>query len=164
MYPLEYSWILPTLAVGGKPPQGRGVALAGFDVLVFTAKQEQPPDTDYPGTLVVRRCGMVDRHPAEETTFQLAEGMAGLVAEDVRRGRRVLVTCAEGRNRSTLVAAIALRRLTGLSGKEAMSVVKIARPRNPYSRGLSFSNPSFNAYLLAKPSLRGQKRRPHLRP
>lgn len=60
--------------------------------------------------------------------LELAELVAAVVVDAVRRGLRVLVHCQEGRNRSGLVAALAARTLAGCSGAVAVAQVRAARP------------------------------------
>ena len=75
-----------------------------------------------------------------------AVNTAQRVARRVRRGRGVLVTCAQGRNRSGLVSCITLHLLTGMRGAEAVAHVKRMRGR------LACTNPQFN--LLVRRRLR----------
>ena len=149
---LEFSQILPQLAVGSKPPGGMAVRRAGFDVLVLTAAEVQPPDAYYPGVAVGRLLLNDDGSAPTALDFSDAEDMAKLVENAVRQGQSVLVTCVEGRNRSTLVATLAFRRLMGASGKDAVAWVKSQRPKNPLTHGPTFTNAWFRQYLLAKPA------------
>jgi ADP-ribosyl-[dinitrogen reductase] hydrolase len=75
--------------------------------------------------------------------------LLGLVADTaaaaVARGLHVLLHYEEGRNRSGLVTALLLCRLTGCSGAEAMARVRAARP------GM-LSNRTFAAYLADLPA------------
>lgn len=64
----------------------------------------------------------------------------GLVVAHLALGRRVLVHCLQGRNRSGLIAGLALRKFHGLSGLDALTQVRLARPNALY-------NPAF-AWLL----------------
>lgn len=58
-----------------------------------------------------------------------------------RRGARVLVHCAQGINRSSLVNGIILN-LCGFPGKEAVDVIRAARPG-------ALTNPVFRLYLAS---------------
>ena len=66
--------------------------------------------------------------------------MALIAAGQIQRGGCVLVMCHAGRNRSGLLTALTLRQLDGISGEQALSRVRAARPR-------AVANPSFAAYL-----------------
>jgi protein-tyrosine phosphatase len=57
---------------------------------------------------------------------RVAMQAATVVVQARARGDRVLVTCMQGRNRSGLIAALALRRL-GVSADDAVSMVRSAR-------------------------------------
>lgn len=65
---------------------------------------------------------------------------AGLVAQAVLAGQRVLVTCAEGRNRSGLVNAVVLHQLTGWDGDTCIRHIQHRRAR-------ALDNPWFCARL-----------------
>lgn len=96
------------LAVGPKPPVGSAVGRGGFQVLVLCAIGYQPPAGRFPGVYVIH--APLTDHGAAMTSIErtLAKRAARIVARELARGRNVLVTCEQGRNRSALVAAIAL--------------------------------------------------------
>jgi len=60
-----------------------------------------------------------------------------------RAGHKVLVHCAQGRNRSSLVNGVILNHY-GFSGKEAVELITTARPG-------ALINPVFRIYLLGLP-------------
>ncbi len=66
---------------------------------------------------------------------------AGRVVRRLRKGRRVLSTCAMGLNRSALVAALAIQEIYGLSADEIIK--RLRRARGPWA----MSNPSFEQLL-----------------
>ena len=70
----------------------------------------------------------------QETQLIKAE-MSEKVADAMKEGRFVLVTCAAGKNRSGLIAGLALRKL-GVDGKEAVKAIQKNRPG-------ALSNPRF---------------------
>lgn len=140
---LDASPISRLLWVGAAPPPGRYQKY--FDVIVFTAEEVQPPDEDYPGVRV-RRFPFADEDPASDEDMLTAWDAAEAVARDMDRGRRVLVTCAMGRNRSALVAALALYLQGGFTGPQAMTRLRMRRRDRFGNRALS--NPAFQALLL----------------
>jgi protein-tyrosine phosphatase len=113
------------------------------DYLVLAARGHQPL---VPPGLEGCRLELEDALPrsAEQGRRVLAGAaeVAREVARRVRRGQRVLVTCAAGLNRSGLVSGLALRRL-GVDGPEAVELVR--RARGPRALG----NPAFAAMVLA---------------
>jgi protein-tyrosine phosphatase len=58
---------------------------------------------------------------------------ADVATQGVRSGRRVLVLCAQGKNRSGLVVAMALHKLKGWSGEQAMRCIQQKRPGSLYN-------------------------------
>jgi len=139
---LDCHEIASGLFVGSAPCFGGSVAHAGFDVLVLCADEFQPPSSLYPGVIVARARLFDDGSPMSRSHAHQALSAAGFVAARVRSGGRVLVTCMQGRNRSGLVAALALTRITGRSGAEAAAVVK-SRRLAPHGEPLT------NRYFLA---------------
>jgi protein-tyrosine phosphatase len=119
------------------------------DVIVFTAEEYQPDATAFPGVRV-RHCPFDDTRVPSDRDIGTAWSCAEAVARDMRRGRRVLVTCRMGRNRSALVAALALHLVTGESGAE---VFRLVRSRRTDDVGVpALSNPTFQRLLVALPA------------
>lgn len=125
-----------SLYQGHAPPTGDAVWRAGFDVLALCAEEYQP--SDFPGVRVLH-VPLDDACPTPRE-WLIANGAAQETALMLRGGRRVLVTCWQGRNRSGLVVALALRRL-GLTGEQAVARVKERRVG-------ALTNPCFVGRLL----------------
>src|SRR5687767_7728110 len=69
-----------------------------------------------------------------EVEVELNE-LADQLAEMVREGKKILVNCNAGRNRSCLLIAMTLMRLRSWSGKQALTFVRERRPNaiaNPH--------------------------------
>jgi len=133
------------LYVGSHPPPGTRLG-ADFGALVLCAREHQT-SADYP-CVVVLRCPLDDSGPPPTTEeVNRAHGTAFLVARRLRDGHRALVTCAQGVNRSALVAALAIRHLRGCSGAEAMAQVQAKRPG-------TLTNLHFASLLRDLPALR----------
>jgi hypothetical protein len=115
--------IATRLYQGGAPPTGSAVRDAGFDVLVLCAREYQ--ETDFPGVELIF-CPLVDG-PMTAEVWRTAVWAAYEVAKAVRASKRVLVTCVQGRNRSGLVNALALRMLYEMPGAAAVLLVKTVR-------------------------------------
>lgn len=115
---------------GGKPPCGDAVRRAGFHVLVLCAEEHQPTSKEFePGPLILIHCPLDDTESLLREHWIRAHRAAELVSHAVQRGKRVLVTCQAGLNRSGLVSALALRDLTGMAGERAAKMVQKARSR-----------------------------------
>jgi protein-tyrosine phosphatase len=118
-----YDYLLPNsdrLAQGSAPPVG--VRLP-FDVIVLAAKEYQPKLLGYK----VIRVPLDDGPPPGPETYAQIHAAASNVAQRVRAGQRVLVTCWQGLNRSGVIAGLALVKL-GVPGDRAAR--RIQRIRN----------------------------------
>ena len=129
----DYAHLLPDgrLAQGSAPsPRVR----LPFDVVVLAAEEYQP---DLPGYPVVMHVPLDDGPPPDRDTRRRIRSAAQEVAEHVRLGHRVLVTCWQGRNRSGVIAGLALVRL-GVPRERAVRRIQRLRDglRNPYFRAM----------------------------
>lgn len=125
---------------GGFPPPGDGLANAGIDVLVLAAAQHQDASL-YPGVTVI--CAPGDDDARRHRLDRFIDGWrsaAAQVVEHVKAGRNVLVTCMAGQNRSGLITALALRELTGWSGKRCVEHISRQRPH-------ALNNATFANYI-----------------
>jgi hypothetical protein len=128
--PSDYSRILPRLYVGRAPLPGIAVA-PGIRTVVLCAREIQPPDEviwkSYPGVHIIR-CPLRDIErdftPAEA---RLVAVTVRLIKKDIDQGRVVLVTCAQGLNRSPLLAAIAIKQYYGLGPLQTVSLIRQKR-------------------------------------
>jgi len=106
-----------------------------FDVVVLCAMEHQLPATCFRGVEVIHT-PLDDTVPIPSGEARLAQRAAMRVAQALQADRRVLVTCWMGRNRSGLVAALALVRL-GADPEVAIELVRRARGEH------ALSNPAF---------------------
>jgi protein-tyrosine phosphatase len=120
---LDCHEVIPDLWQGGAPMPGQ---LSSLDIIVLCAKEYQPKLAEFPGVKAVIHAPFDDAERLTSDEVRTAFDAARVVAHEHRRGRRVLVTCAQGRNRSGLVVALALRCL-GRKPREAVSLVRRAR-------------------------------------
>lgn len=131
---------------GSFPPCGAPLRARGFSLLVLAARELQPPDQCYPGVRIVR-VPLDDNPRLPPNAHEVEQIMkaAADAANIVRRGGKVLITCAAGWNRSGLITATALRYL-GMSGAQATAHVQARRED-------ALINPAFVAFLKPLPPL-----------
>jgi protein-tyrosine phosphatase len=109
--------IAPKLWMGGRPSPE---ACAAFDVIVLCAAEHQP---ELPCRTI--NAPIDDSKPTNDEmalVIKTAKQVNKLRAE----GKRVLVTCYEGRNRSGIVVALAMM-LNGSTAQSAIGRVRTAR-------------------------------------
>lgn len=121
--------VAPGLFVGSRPQPGYYRWAAA---IVFCAKEHQPPSFMHPNMAVIY-APMDDVVPMPKEQIALAISTARTVSRYLMSGRRVLVTCFMGWNRSGLVAALAMRMAFGLSAEEAINAIRAARGPNALS-------------------------------
>jgi protein-tyrosine phosphatase len=121
--PYDATVISPRLWIGSKPPFASD--LPGIDVLALCAVELQPDTLAFHGQVI--RCPLPDS-ALDPVQARLAVQASAEVAAAVARGRRVLVTCHMGRNRSALVIALALHRLTTMSADRVIEHIRKQRP------------------------------------
>ena len=139
----DVTHLLGDLWIGSAPssPSGR----EQFDVIFLCAEEWQPERSQFPG-IELRRCPFDDPagHASDED-IDTALTAADQAATDLVAGRKVLVTCMMGRNRSALVSALALHMLTGDS---AVRMGRLVQNKRVDPTGVpALSNPAFWAVL-----------------
>ena len=136
----HYNIIVP----GGTLYQGDAMSAATaagkFDTLVLCAEELPRAALMLPKGVRVIEAGIDDAELSPKEAW-IAQNAARSVVRDLGYGRKVLVTCFAGRNRSGLVSALTLKRM-GYSGAEAIEAVRRARKN-------ALTNESFVRYLRA---------------
>ena len=128
---------------GGFPPGGDSLSCSGIDVLVLAAAEWQDA-SHYEGITVICAPGDDDsRRHRLDGFIKRWEDAADQVVEHVKAGRNVLVTCMAGQNRSGLIVGLALRKLTGWSGKQIVEHISSHRVH-------AFNNSTFANYLCER--------------
>lgn len=119
---LDASNIVKRLWVGSVPPFDRD--LPDFDTLVLCARELQPERIVF-GRQVIR----VPIPDNALTSDELRRALAGgrQVAASLAAGKRVLVTCHAGLNRSALVASIGLGMVTRMQPAEIIDLMRARR-------------------------------------
>jgi protein-tyrosine phosphatase len=105
--PSTASRVLRNLWQGSAPPIGLGVA-QHFDALVLCAKEYQLPPENFPGVNVLHAPMNDDGTPMTPEEMKIAVQTAGRVISLLVQGRRVLITCRQGRNRSGMISTLAM--------------------------------------------------------
>lgn len=143
---LDFHWILDgKLAQGAysKPP----IELFGpFDVVVFCAEELQPRFKALPRTKKAVYVPMDDNpyQPVPPADANNVKIVGAMLAREVLAGRRVLITCAMGANRSGLVTGMTLRSL-GHKGPDAVSLIRERRILGGGQKALF--NPVFASFV-----------------
>lgn len=118
---MNMSNIAPRLWVGGAPPLDRDLP---FDTLVLCAREIQPTELAFSRQVV--------RVPLPDATLSTDEIRTAIiggraVAQALAAGRRVLVTCYAGLNRSALVASLGLGMGTRMSAGQIIQLIRQRR-------------------------------------
>lgn len=121
--------------VGSAPPPG--TRNPEWQHLVLCAMEYQPPAANWPN-MRVHHCPLDDSGvPMTDRERELALAMGRRVARYVARREGCLITCAQGLNRSSLVAALGLMPVLRIPPRAVIGLVRHARgPR-------ALSNPDF---------------------
>lgn len=139
---LDATRLLPHLYIGGAPASARAVTGNGFGTLVLCAREVQPPAL---GDLQVLRCPLDDdpTRALSSDDWRMAVQTAERVCWRLRGGSRVLVTCAQGRNRSGLVCAIVMHLATQRRGSDCIRAIQRRREN-------ALTNPRFVDVLVRR--------------
>lgn len=143
----DFDKIYGNLYVGAYPDPEKLAFTRKFDTIVLAAVELQPPTDLFASGTEIIRAPMKD---GELTARQeLAARMAAqAVADRLRQGKSVLVTCAAGVNRSALIAAMAVVMVTGRPGWWALNHLRATRrPRSTIPLTV-LQNSEFAGYLL----------------
>lgn len=140
--PANASEVIPRLWQGGAPRPGN----YAFDLIVLSASEYQPSADKFPGAELLRVPLPDDWRglsaAARKKLYAAAADAAEQVAAAHRAGKRVLVTCGAGLNRSGLITGLALRAL-GHTGDDAIALIR--RARGPHALG----GKAFPAFIRA---------------
>ena len=118
------------------PPFDRD--LPKVDVLVLAAIEVQPESLAFHGQVI--RCPIPDAE-LDSTQLRLVAQTSAVVAKAIVDGKRALVTCRMGLNRSALVIAFALHQLTTMSASQMVAHIRSRRGAN------ALSNEFFVSYI-----------------
>jgi hypothetical protein len=140
--------VVPNLFVGCKPPEGTALRDLGFSLLVLCAEEHQPSAGAFPGVEVLRPKLKDDGSESAAEVLRGALPHARAVASALARGKKVLVTCQWGYNRSGVVAGLALR-MRGYSPTQVLAALRKARPAH---QGLeALGSPEYREAMVRAP-------------
>lgn len=144
-YGIDANRILPGLYQGSRARRGPALKLAGFDALVLCAEEYQPHAREFPGLVVYH--APLDDHTDRITDDEWLRiiNAAEFAMSNIHHGRRVLVTCQMGWNRSGIVNGVTVMMLTGCKAQDAVRQIRSKR-----RKGLS--NRSFAEQLNVLPA------------
>lgn len=135
---VEADEIVPGIWQGSYPGEGRYVAASGFTLLVLCAQELQTPAEAFPDVEVVHAPNYDDGvHDLTRDLLKVALGAARRVELAYRQGRKALITCRAGMNRSGLVTGLALHMIFGWDGHTCVRRVQDKRKNQGYYRALS---------------------------
>lgn len=140
--------IIDNLYMGGAPPTDSVDLSKDFDCLVLSAIEFQPPDHYYKGVNIHRALINDDGSPMTFKEMQYAIRAASYVIKKLNEGKRVLVTCWQGRNRSGIITALVLTFGFGKTPEEATSMIRSAR--GPSALGNEYFNSFLNEFYRFK--------------
>lgn len=133
--PANASEVIARLWQGGKPKPGE----YAFDLIVLADMEYQPPGSAFPGSQLARVM-LNDFRPATPMEYAAAVAAAEVAADWYRRGKRILITCGAGLNRSGLVTGLTMRYL-GFTADDAIALIRRARGPN------AIKNSNFVAFI-----------------
>lgn len=144
---IEFSWINQYLAQGSYPGPPES-AWKYADVLVLCAEEHQPRVKVPKGKKVLRFPIDDDIYrPIPPPVAEYAHQLAAELAKYIRAGKKVLVTCAQGVNRSGLISALTLMHAYGMTGRRAIDLLR--SKRKPHGGLYVLCNPIFEAYVIS---------------
>lgn len=133
--------IAPGIAVSAMPKEKDLAQMDEFDWLVTLSKKRPPMIIQDNFGDNYRYCPIKDGRIRDVEPLYHAMAIVARAASD---GEDVLIHCLAGRNRSMLIAALAMRSMNGMSGEAAYQRIMELRPN-------ALHNVFFERFLRALP-------------
>jgi protein-tyrosine phosphatase len=134
--------VLPGLWWSGLPDDW-AVLRDEVDAVIDLADPGPGPSAEDLGELTYVKAPLEDGETLPEPV--LLDHLVGLVVDLVRQGRRVLVHCTFGKNRSGLVMALVVREVLGCDGPTALARVREVRDN-------AVNNDAFSEWVSSLPA------------
>ena len=153
MSSFNYDWVIPQRLAQGAYPGRDTKMFHHWDVVVYCAEEYQPKFNIMPNGKYVYYAPLDDDifRPVPQHIVKPLWDLAGKIAEHARRGHRCLITCRMGANRSGLVMGLTLMRLNGMSGSNAVDLIKSRRTSGGQE---ALCNPMFEQFLRTSYAIR----------
>ena len=136
--------VLPGLWWSGLPDDW-AVLRGRVDAVIDLADPGPGPSAEDLGDITYVKAPLEDGETLPEPV--LLDHLTGLVVDLVRQGRRVLVHCTFGKNRSGLLMALVVREVLGCDGPTALARVREVREN-------AVNNDAFNDWVSGLPAPR----------
>ena len=136
--------VLPGLWWSGLPDDW-DVLRDQVDAVIDLADPGPGPSAEDLGDITYVKAPLEDGETLPEQV--LLDHLTGLVVDLVRQGRRVLVHCTFGKNRSGLLMALVVREVLGCDGPTALARVRAVRDN-------AVNNDAFSDWVSALPAPR----------
>ena len=134
--------VLPGLWWSGLPDDWE-VLRGQVDAVIDLADPGPGPSAEDLGEITYVKAPLEDGETLPEPV--LLDHLTGLVVDLVRQGRRVLVHCTFGKNRSGLVMALVVREVLGCDGPTALAKVRAVRDN-------AVNNDAFSEWVSSLPA------------
>ena len=136
--------VLPGLWWSGLPDDWEALR-DQVDAVIDLADPGPGPSAEDLGVITYVKAPLEDGETLPEPV--LLDHLVGLVVDLAREGRRVLVHCTFGKNRSGLVMALVVREVLGCDGPTALARVRAVRDN-------AVNNDAFSEWVSALPAPR----------
>jgi protein-tyrosine phosphatase len=139
----SFDWITREIAQGSYPGL-KGTAFQHADILVLCAEEHQAKTLKAPPGKAIIRLGFDDDtyRPIPPEAGKIFHAHAQQLGKAALSGRKLMITCAMGLNRSGLITALTLMHGYRMRPSEAIKLIRGRRSKD------CLCNPMFEQWLL----------------
>jgi len=139
----SFNWIVPNVAQGSYPGL-KGAAFKHADILVLCAEEFQAKGLKPPPGKHIIRLGFDDDsyRPIPPEAGKIFHAHAKQLGQAALSGRKLMITCAMGLNRSGLITALTLMHGYRMRPSDAIKLIRARRHAD------CLCNPMFEQWLL----------------